>query len=83
MSFLEIFMLWELNGVKYLSVRAYYFPEDTVEGRFPEQGQVSDHTHQVSAFTNSQYNCEHLQLHTLEAVYCHPAVSISLYICRI
>ena len=40
MSFLEIFMLWELKGVKYLSVRAYYFPEDTVEGRFPEQGQV-------------------------------------------
>ncbi|KAL5262776.1 hypothetical protein ACHWQZ_G008240 [Mnemiopsis leidyi] len=39
MSFLEIFMLWELKGVKYLSVRAYYFPEDTVEGRFPEQGQ--------------------------------------------
>ncbi|XP_063679771.1 AT-rich interactive domain-containing protein 5B-like isoform X2 [Bolinopsis microptera] len=39
MSFLEIYMLWELKGVKYLSVRAYYFPEDTVEGKFPEQGQ--------------------------------------------
>lgn len=39
MTFLEIYMLWELKGEKYLSLRAYYFPEDTVEGRFPEQGQ--------------------------------------------
>ena len=44
MSFLEIYMLWELKGVKYLSVRAYYFPEDTVEGKFPEQGQVGSFT---------------------------------------
>ena len=63
MSFLEIYMLWELKGVKYLSVRAYYFPEDTVEGRFPEQGQVSDNVAKnledpklLQCFTNCSFS---------------------------